>query len=82
MIPVPTRRVSVRLTTTYAGFEGESKLLEDLYRHGLEGEEIAPDMYRQPGPLMAWHTSPIPPWQTEAWLAQMAGSCGRMLTSG
>jgi hypothetical protein len=29
---VPTRRVSVRLTTTYAGFDGESELLWSLYQ--------------------------------------------------
>src|SRR5262245_33131965 len=28
MVPVPTRKVSGRLTVTYAGFEGESVLLE------------------------------------------------------
>jgi hypothetical protein len=28
--PVPTRKVSVRLPVTYAGFEGESELLEDF----------------------------------------------------
>ena len=28
MIPPPTRKVACRLTTTYAGFEGESRLLE------------------------------------------------------
>ena len=28
MVPVSTRKVSIRLTTTYAGFEGESDLLE------------------------------------------------------
>jgi hypothetical protein len=41
MVPVPTRKISVRLTVTYAGFEGESKLLEDLYKRGLQGTEIA-----------------------------------------
>jgi hypothetical protein len=46
MVPVPTRKISVRLTVTYAGFEGESELLEDLYKRGLTGEEIAPDLYR------------------------------------
>jgi hypothetical protein len=46
MVPVPTRKISVRLTVTYAGFEGESGLLEDLYKRGLAGEEIAPDLYR------------------------------------
>jgi hypothetical protein len=38
MVPVPTRKVSARLTVTYAGFEGESVLLEELYRRGLKGE--------------------------------------------
>ena len=42
MVPVPTRAVSVRLTVTYAGFEGESGLLEGLYKRGLQGQEIAP----------------------------------------
>jgi phage terminase large subunit-like protein len=71
MVPVPTRRVSVRLTVTYAGFEGESKLLEDLYRSGLKGEEVAPSLYRQPGLLMYWSHDPVAPWQTPAWIAQM-----------
>ena len=35
MIPPPTRKVACRLTTTYAGFEGESDLLEGLYKRGL-----------------------------------------------
>lgn len=71
LIPVPTRRVSIRLTTTYAGFEGESKLLEELRKRGLEGEAVAPSLFRQPGMLMAWHHDPVAPWQGEAWLAQM-----------
>jgi phage terminase large subunit-like protein len=41
LVPVPTRKVSVRLTTTYAGFEGESELLEQLYKRGLRGEAAA-----------------------------------------
>lgn len=41
MVPVPTRKISVRLTVTYAGFEGESKLLESQYKRGLAGEVIA-----------------------------------------
>src|SRR5208282_1234390 len=39
MIPVPTRKVSARWTSTYAGFEGESSLLEDLYARGMRGKE-------------------------------------------
>jgi len=71
LVPVPTRPVSVRLTVTYAGFEGESALLEELYKAGLEGEEIGPSLFASEGLLMAWHHAPVAPWQTEAWLAQM-----------
>lgn len=71
LVPVPTRPVSVRLTVTYAGFEGESALLEELHRQGLEGEEVAPALYRQDGLLMFWSHAPVAPWQTPAWLAQM-----------
>jgi phage terminase large subunit-like protein len=73
MVPVPTRKVSVRLTVTYAGFEGESELLEGLYKRGLQGEEIAPALYRQPGLLMFWSHEPVAPWQTPEWIEQMRG---------
>lgn len=71
MIPVPTRKVSVRLTVTYAGFVAESDLLEGLYRRGLQGEEIAPSLYRQFGLLMLWSHDPVAPWQTPEWIEQM-----------
>lgn len=71
MVPVPTRKVSARLTVTYAGFEGESALLESLYKRGLEGEPVASDLYAQPGMLMYWtHDCPAP-WQTDEWRDQM-----------
>jgi phage terminase large subunit-like protein len=73
MVPVPTRKVSVRLTVTYAGFEGESALLEDLYKRGIAGEEIAPALYRQPGLLMFWSHVPVAPWQTPERIEQMRG---------
>jgi phage terminase large subunit-like protein len=73
MIPVPTRKVSVRLTTTYAGFEGESELLEGLYKRGLQGGLIDRDLYRQPGLLMFWSHDPVAPWQDQRWLDQMRG---------
>ena len=37
MVPPPTRQIACRLTTTYAGFEGESQLLEQLYNRGHGG---------------------------------------------
>jgi phage terminase large subunit-like protein len=71
MIPVPTRPVSARWTATYAGYEGESTLLERLYKRGLAGEQIAPNLYRNGGMLMLWSHEPVAPWQTQRWLSQM-----------
>jgi phage terminase large subunit-like protein len=73
MVPPPTRKIAARLTVTYAGFEGESTLLEGLYKRGLQGEEIAPGLYRQNGLLMAWHHEPVASWQTPEWIEQMRG---------
>ncbi len=71
MVPVPTKRVSVRLSVTYAGFTGESALLEGLEKRAVQGELIGTDLYAQPGMLAYWtHDCPAP-WQTEAWKAQM-----------
>jgi Phage Terminase len=71
LIPVPTRKISCRLTITYAGFEGESALLEGLYKRGLEQPQVGPDLHAGDGLLMAWHHTPVAPWQDEAWLTQM-----------
>jgi phage terminase large subunit-like protein len=70
MVCPPTRKVATRLTVTYAGFEGESELLESLYKRGMAGEEIAPDLYRAPGMLMYWTHNPPAPWQTPEWVEQ------------
>jgi phage terminase large subunit-like protein len=71
MVPVPTRKVSVRLTVTYAGFEGESALLESLFKRAMTGELIGRDLYRA-GSMLAYWTHECPaPWQTEAWREQM-----------
>ncbi len=71
MVPVPTRNVSVRLTVTYAGFEGESTLLEELHDRGVAGEEIAPRLFRSPDLLCFWSHDLVAPWQTEEWVEQM-----------
>jgi Phage Terminase len=71
MIPPPTRKIACRLTTTYAGFEGESELLEGLYKRGLNQPQIGPDLYAGGGMLMFWSHVPIAPWQTEEWIEQM-----------
>jgi hypothetical protein len=74
MIPPPTRKIACRLTVTYAGFEGESVLLQALYKRGLAQPQVGPSLYAGDGLLMAWHHEPIAPWQTEAWLAEMRRS--------
>ena len=74
MVPPPTRKIGVRLTTTYAGFTGESTLLEELYARGMQQPEIGPDLRAGDGMLFFWSHTPIAPWQTEAWLADMRRS--------
>jgi Phage Terminase len=74
MVPPPTRKVACRLTTTYAGFSGESQLLEELYRRGMAQPQVGASLHAGDGLLMAWHHEPVAPWQTEAWLAEMRRS--------
>jgi phage terminase large subunit-like protein len=69
--PPPTRRHACRLTVTYAGYEGESTLLEELYKRGLKGEQVGPELYAQPGMLCFWTHQFTAPWQTDAWREQM-----------
>src|SRR3974390_2657884 len=58
MITTPTRRISCRLVTSYAGFSGESQLLESLYKRGMALPEVAPSLRCGDGMLFAWHTQP------------------------
>jgi phage terminase large subunit-like protein len=74
MIPPPTRKIACRLTTTYGGFDGESVLLEELYKRGLALPEVGPDLRAGDGLLMFWAHGPVAPWQTDAWLAEMRRS--------
>jgi phage terminase large subunit-like protein len=71
MTPPPTRKIAARLTVTYAGFEGESVLLEELYRRGLQQPQIGEDLHGGDGLLMFWSHKPVASWQDEAWLQSM-----------
>ncbi len=64
----PTRKPSVRMITSYAGFSGESVLLEGLVKRGLMGTEIAKDLYVQPGMIAFISHDRIAPWQSAEWL--------------
>jgi hypothetical protein len=74
MVPPPTRKVGCRLTVTYAGYSGESTLLEELYKRGLQQPLVGQDLHAGDGLLMFWSHTPIAPWQTDAWLADMRRS--------
>lgn len=68
---------SFRWIETYAGFEGESELLEGLYDAAVKrGERLDPDieMYRsQSGNIFAlWNTRPRLSWQSDDYYASEA----------
>jgi len=76
LTPVPTRKNSIRFISTYAGFEGESALLEDLYhvifdqqgnvKEGIErplGEDFP--AYTKGELFMYWDHEARMPWQTD-----------------
>jgi phage terminase large subunit-like protein len=71
MVPPPTRKIACRLTVTYAGFTGESLLLEELHKRGKALPEVGPSLHAGDGLLMFWSHEPVAPWQDEAWLASM-----------
>jgi terminase large subunit-like protein len=71
LVPPPTRKVACRLTVTYAGFEGESRLLKELYDRGLQQPQVAPNLYAGDGMLMFWSHEPVAPWQDTAWIEDM-----------
>jgi hypothetical protein len=71
MIPVPTRKISCRLVTSHAGYSGESALLEEIYKDGLELPKIGKDLHAGNSTLFFWSHDCIAPWQTEEWLADM-----------
>jgi len=75
LTPVPTRKNSIRFISTYAGFEGESGLLEDLYheifnedgtiKKGIErplGEDFP--AYAKKELFVYWDHKPRMSWQT------------------
>jgi hypothetical protein len=74
MITSPARQISCRLTVSYAGFSGESELLEELFRRGKALPQVGPSLHAGDGMLFAWHTQPIAPWQDERWLSEMRRS--------
>jgi hypothetical protein len=71
MVPPPTRKIALRLTTTYAGYTGESVLLEELLKRGTAQPLVGERLHAGDGILCFLTHEPIAPWQTQSWLAQM-----------
>jgi phage terminase large subunit-like protein len=74
-IPSPARRISSRLATSTAGFDGEPSPLRDLYDRAMQkGEEIAPDLRRHEDLLCFWRYSLVPEMHPQWWLDQQANT--------
>lgn len=66
---------SLRWAETYAGFSGESPILEELYDRGVtHGECIDSEneFYKKDRLLVIWNTKPTMPWQSHEYYAQEA----------
>jgi phage terminase large subunit-like protein len=76
LTPSPTRKNSVRLIVTYAGFEAESLLLKNLYDRGMAGQRIDDELplYVNEGLLMYWDHEPRMPWLTSKYYADQRTS--------
>jgi phage terminase large subunit-like protein len=82
MTPPPTVRSPLRIIVTYAGFEGESDLLWDLYERNFLDGEVVPELAdivdengepvcRSNGSVFVyWDTTPRMPWQTEKYYGE------------
>ena len=69
------------LVVTYAGFTGESKLLESMYQRGQAGTRVDAklELYEADGLFMYWSHTPRQPWQTDAKAARYYAEQARSL---
>jgi phage terminase large subunit-like protein len=68
---------SLRWCETYAGFIGDSPVLEQLYEQGVkQGRVIGDELYANDAARLCvlWRTKPLLPWQTKAYYAQEAAT--------
>ncbi len=74
LTPPPTEPDAWVLVVTYAGFIGESTLLEAMYQRGLAGTRVDDELelYEADGLAMFWSHTPRQPWQTPAYYAEQA----------
>ena len=76
LTPPPTEADAFVLVVTYAGFSGESTLLETMYERGLAGTRLDDDLEltESDGLVMFWSHTPRQPWQTPEYYAEQARS--------
>jgi len=58
-LPSPARKVSGRLVVTYAGFSGESDLLESLFKRGMAGKVIGKDLRATNDGMLCYWTNRV-----------------------
>lgn len=76
LTPPPTEEDAWVLVVTYAGFTGESTLLEAMYQRGLAGTRVDDELevYEADDLVMLWSHTPRMPWQTAAYYQEQARS--------
>jgi phage terminase large subunit-like protein len=81
LTPPITEQNAFALIVTYAGFSGESKLLEAMYQRGLAGTRVDAEleMYEADGLFMFWSHTPRQAWQTDAKAARYYANQERSL---
>jgi len=64
LTPPPSEFSSWQLITSYAGFSGESNLLEEIYKRGVQGKRIDENLeaYKADDLFMYWSHSGRQPW--------------------
>ena len=69
LTPPPTEFSAWQLVVTYAGFTGESNLLESIYRRGIQGKRVDSDLecFEVDDLFLFWSHTPRQPWQDEAY---------------
>jgi phage terminase large subunit-like protein len=67
LTPVPTLKNSIRFISTYAGYIGESDLLEDTFNRGMAGKRLWSLLpcWENKVLFMYWDTKGRMPWQTK-----------------
>jgi len=74
MRPPPTEKESYTLVVSYAGFSGESTVLEKLYQRGLKGKRLSSryPVYADGRLFMFWSHTGRQPWHTKAYFENEA----------